>query len=66
IERSGQDFFGHRTGFTRASLVRTLAAAGFTPVYSRLGRLEVGAIAFKGEPSAETIALFKLQNARRG
>lgn len=66
IERSGQDFFCHRTGFTRASLTRTLAAAGFSPVYSRLGRLEVAAIAFKGEPTPETIARFKLQNARRG
>lgn len=66
IERSGQDFFGHRTGFTRASLTRTLASAGFSRVYTRLGRLEVGAVAFKGEPAPGTIELFKLQNARRG
>jgi SAM-dependent methyltransferase len=64
IERSGHDFFSHRTGFTRRSLARTLAAAGFPTVYTRLGRLEVAAVAFKGTPPAETLARFKLQAAR--
>jgi SAM-dependent methyltransferase len=32
IEQSGQDFYAHKTGFTRTSLTRALEGAGFTTV----------------------------------
>jgi SAM-dependent methyltransferase len=60
IERSGKDFFAHKTGFTQKSLTKVLDAAGFDPIYSRTGDLEISAIAFKGRPDATTCALFKL------
>lgn len=60
IERSGADFFAHKTGFTQKSLFKALEKAGFSRVYSVLGNLEINAIAFKGQPSAEVRALFKL------
>jgi hypothetical protein len=60
IERSGQEFFAHKTGFTQKSLMRALQRAGFTKVYSSVGNLEVNAVAFKGQPSNETLALWGL------
>jgi SAM-dependent methyltransferase len=60
IERSGQDFYAHKTGFTQKSLLSALERAGFSRIYSTLGNLEVSAIAFKGEPDAAVRALFNL------
>ncbi len=60
IERSGQEFFAHKTGFTQKSLMKALQRAGFTKVYSSVGNLEVNAVAFKGQPSNETLALWGL------
>jgi ubiquinone/menaquinone biosynthesis C-methylase UbiE len=60
IERSGQEFFAHKTGFTQKSLLNALQNAGFSKVYSGAGNLEVGAVAFKGVPDPATIALFNL------
>lgn len=60
IERSGQDFYAHKTGFTQKSLLSALERAGFSKIYSTLGNLEISAVAFKGEPSAEARALFNL------
>jgi ubiquinone/menaquinone biosynthesis C-methylase UbiE len=60
IERSGQEFFAHKTGFTQKSLLSALQNAGFSKVYSGAGNLEVGAVAFKGTPDPATIALFNL------
>ena len=50
IERSGQDFFAHKTGFSQKSLLLALQRAGFTQVYSSTGNLEITAIAFKTAP----------------
>lgn len=61
IERSGQDFFAHKTGFTARSLVKTLQGCGFGLVYHMVGNLEIAAIAFKGTPAPEALALFNLQ-----
>lgn len=58
IERSGQDFFAHKTGFTEKSLLAVLQAAGFSSVMSRTGNMEVDAIAFKGAPDPALGALF--------
>lgn len=60
IERSGQDFFAHKTGFTLKSLLRVLQSAGFAIVYSGAGDLEVTALAFKGTPDPAALALFNL------
>ncbi|MCZ7566770.1 MAG: methyltransferase domain-containing protein [Burkholderiales bacterium] len=49
IERSGRDFFAHKTGFTAASLTATLRRAGFGEVWMAppLGDYEVRAVAFR-------------------
>ena len=57
IERSGQDFFAHKTGFTRKSLLAALQRAGFSLMFNTLSRLEVDALAFKGTPDPATRAL---------
>ena len=61
IEASGQDFFAHRTGFTRKSLHAALQRAGFATVYSGTANLEVTAVAFKGAADPAALALFGLQ-----
>lgn len=60
IERSGQDFFAHKTGFTVKSLPRILQSAGFATVYAGTGNLEVTALAFKGTPDPAGLSLFNL------
>ena len=60
IERSGQNFYAHKTGFTQRSLVRALQTAGFSNVFSGLGRFEISAVAFKGGADKEICALFHL------
>ena len=60
IERSGQDFFAHKTGFTQKSLLNALHRSGFAKTYSMVGNLEISALAFKGEPDQTTRALFDL------
>ncbi|WP_085317552.1 class I SAM-dependent methyltransferase [Derxia lacustris] len=60
IERSGQDFFAHKTGFTQKSLLAALQAAGFGKIFSAPNGFEVLAIAFKGEPDPTTLAAFGL------
>lgn len=60
IERSGHDFFAHKTGFTQKSLLKTLLNSKFSRVYSVVGNLEINALAFKGEPDQVTRALFNL------
>lgn len=60
IEQSGQDFFAHKTGFTKRSLTNALQEAGFSMVFSVTGNLEINALAFKGSPDQATRALFNL------
>ena len=60
IERSGQDYFAHKTGFTQKSLLNALHRSGYQNVYSAVGNLEVTAIAFKGTPDPSNCALFGL------
>lgn len=60
IERSGVDFYAHKTGFTRKSLLKVLRAAGFANIFCSTGNLEVNALAFKHTPDAQTRALFSL------
>ena len=57
IERSGQDFFAHKTGFTRKSLLAALQRAGFSMMFNTENKLEVDALAFKGTPDPANRAL---------
>lgn len=63
IEKSGNDFFAHKTGFTAASLQRALNAAGFPYVYLQTGNLEIRALAFREAPSASQQVMFGLPAA---
>ncbi len=60
IERSGNDFFAHKTGFTQKSLLKVLQACGFPFVFTMTGNLEVMALAFKEKPDAYASQLFGL------
>ncbi|NOT15871.1 MAG: class I SAM-dependent methyltransferase [Methylotenera sp.] len=60
IERSGVDFYAHKTGFTKKSLQNVLAQAGFSSVYFSIGNIEIRAIAFKGQPDENCRKLFGL------
>jgi ubiquinone/menaquinone biosynthesis C-methylase UbiE len=60
IEKSGQDFYAHKTGFTRKSLVRALMRAGFRKHFVRTGNLEITVFAFKGEPREDMRDAFGL------
>ena len=60
IERSGNDFFAHKTGFTQKSLLKALQACGFPFVFTMTGNLEVMALAFKEKPDAYASQLFGL------
>ncbi len=53
IERSGEDFYAHKTGFTPKSLLAALRDAGFRSifVFALEAALEVRALAFVGEPT---------------
>lgn len=62
IERSGQDFFAHKTGFTEKSLSKVLRKSGFSRIFSLRGNFEINALAFKGEADQITRALFNLPN----
>jgi SAM-dependent methyltransferase len=54
IERSGHDFYAHKTGFSRKSLGKALGAAGFRFILFRDGRrYEILAYGFKDKPSPE-------------
>lgn len=63
IERSGQDFFAHKTGFTEKSLIRIMQKNGFARTFSAVGNLEVVVLGFKGKPDPGACALFQLPAA---
>ena len=60
IAESGVDFYAHKTGFTRATLRRALAAAGFTHAYALapLGVYEIRSVALRDAPGELHRALF--------
>lgn len=60
IERSGTDFYAHKTGFTQKSLKAFLKNAGFPWVATGTGFFEIEAIAFPNEPTAYAKGLFNL------
>lgn len=60
IERSGQDFYAHKSGFTESSLRNVLRLAGFPYVYAGSISLEIRALAFVNEPKGFAIELLGL------
>ena len=50
IEKSGNDFFAHKTGFTEKSLVNVLKTNGFSSIKSWRSSLEIIALAFISPP----------------
>ncbi|MBF0158864.1 MAG: methyltransferase domain-containing protein [Magnetococcales bacterium] len=51
IERSGVDFFAHKTGFTQKSLHMALQKAGFSHIFVAMGNREIFSFSFKNKPS---------------
>jgi SAM-dependent methyltransferase len=64
IERSGEAYFAHKTGFTVKSLVAKLTAAGFKEVYAGNAGREIIAFAFKSSPTEHAAKLLKLPRRR--
>lgn len=58
IERSGQDFYAHKTGFTPKSLEKALRESGFSAIYWETANLEINALAFKSYPDPKVLARF--------
>jgi len=62
IERSDNDFYAHKTGFTEKSLLNVLTGNGFTSINLRCRNLDVVAIAFLMPPDknklSKLLALF--------
>jgi len=62
IEKTGVDFYAHKTGFTESSLILTLKQAGFANVWiaQSTDPFGIGALAFKQHPTPAQIALLGL------
>lgn len=66
IERSGVDFYAHKTGFSPKSLQKALAQAGFQYQLRRPGRLfELFIIAFPQRPTAFHEKLLGFKNPKQ-
>jgi hypothetical protein len=64
IEESGEDFYAHRTGFTRKSLVRALGRAGFARILPIAPRQrELAVLAFKDRPNPEIAQLLGVRRS---
>lgn len=61
IERSGSDFFAHKTGYTEKLLTNILMDNGFPYVYSDVAGYEIMALAFLAEPEAWQADVLKLR-----
>lgn len=60
MAQSGQDYYAHRTGFSRRTLANVVEASGFGPMFCQQGNLELNLITFNGDPDPELAALFDL------
>lgn len=63
IERSGNHFFGHKTGFTPKALHSVLSNAGFKWIFTHIGDLEVTMLAFINKPTEYAEQLIGLQTS---
>ena len=66
IEQSGQDYYAHKTGFTRRALRGALEAAGFTRAYrlAPLGPFEIRTLALRAAPGGLHREMFGLEEGR--
>lgn len=56
IESSGEDYYAHKRGFSPKSLLAALQQASFAAVWlTEPQNFEIGALAFKRQPSAEQL-----------
>ena len=60
IERSGNEFYAHKTGFTEWSLISILKECGFRVVFTYTGNFEIIALAFYNKPAEYVSELFGL------
>lgn len=61
IERSGQDFYAHKMGFTPQSMTRMLEEAGFAGIYVGAQHyLEMHAVAFRSELAEKNLAYLEI------
>ncbi|MDZ4254087.1 MAG: FkbM family methyltransferase [Sulfuritalea sp.] len=60
IERSDNDFFAHKTGFSKSTLTSAMQAAGFQWVFANCSNIEIAAIGFKQTPTRDVAALLNL------
>jgi hypothetical protein len=61
IERSGQEFFAHRNGFTEASLAKLFTDVGFTGIVTgKRPPFDLFALVFKQMPTAEQLAQLRV------
>jgi SAM-dependent methyltransferase len=60
IERSGCDFFAHKTGFTEQYLLQLLKEFNFPYIFSGVGGWEIAAFAFKNQPSENVLVALGL------
>lgn len=60
IEKSGNAFYSHKTGFSKRALLVALDQQGFTNAYSQEKNLEIETFAFTQPPSAEAHKLLNL------
>ena len=60
IQRSGSDFYAHKTGFTVKSLTNILLQFGFRYVYTTASNLEIAAFAFSAVPTEFAAELLSL------
>jgi hypothetical protein len=60
IERSGQDFYAHKTGFTEKSLSAILKKCGFPYQFIGSSNLAIHALALKKQPTDFATKLFGL------
>ena len=60
IERSGHDYYAHKTGFSKNSLIRMVQAARFVEVFGKTENMNAVVVAFKQPATDEQRALFNL------
>ena len=66
IERSGHDFYAHKTGFSPKSMQQALGQAQFAASLIMRGNLEIRAYAFKQQPSVERLTALGLPVRKQG
>jgi ubiquinone/menaquinone biosynthesis C-methylase UbiE len=61
IEKSGNDFYAHKTGFTEDTLTKLLMQNGFQYVFSDTDNFEIMALAFVNKPTQQQARLLNIK-----